>query len=532
MIAAWMLYTLGTGVLMGAATLAADRCCRMLRRGSRLVWLAGIVATVVLSGTALFEMVRPEPVPAPVPAWEGPAHQAAGGERPAGIVAYLREVGARARTAAAVAADAAYRAAADTGLTRALLVLWFASSAALLILLLATVRRIGRARGGWHPHRVGGVSVLVSHDDGPALVGLVRPGIVVPAWLLREPPETQRLVVQHEDEHRKAGDHILLAFVFVTVALMPWNPALWWMLRRTRLAVEVDCDARVLRRGAAARCYGSLLLEIAGRTRARALGAPALADSRTDLERRLIAMTEVHRAPHPARALAAAGAALMLGLAACAQELPTAAAIEEMDVEQVEMRAKQAGVIQQRGSDTLVYVIDGVRAREEDALRLAPDEIASIEVVKGGTALEVYGGRDGVIRITTKPGSQRERMMRELAVASDSLRMKRPLGVPLHDAAQADEELRARRLRETNEVRLRRQSAAPEDAPLVVIDGRVPPLVVIDGKIESASFELGELRPESIERIEIVKGEAARLRYDDPRAVNGVILIYTKKGGR
>ncbi|HEX6133193.1 MAG TPA: hypothetical protein VFZ24_04380, partial [Longimicrobiales bacterium] len=184
--------------------------------------------------------------------------------------------------------------------------------------------------------------------------------------------------------------------------------------------------------------------------------------------------------------------------------------------------------------DTLVYVIDGVRAREEDALRLAPDEIASIEVVKGGTALDVYGaaGRDGVIRITTKPGSRRESVTRELAVASDSLPMKRPLGVLLHDAAAAEQELRARRLRETNEVRLRRQSAAPEDAPLVVIDGKVSPLVIIDGKIESASFELDDLRPESIERIEILKGEAARLRYDDPRAVNGVILIYTKKGGR
>jgi TonB-dependent SusC/RagA subfamily outer membrane receptor len=36
------------------------------------------------------------------------------------------------------------------------------------------------------------------------------------------------------------------------------------------------------------------------------------------------------------------------------------------------------------------------------------------------------------------------------------------------------------------------------------------------------------MSPESIEKIEVIKGEAARALYDHPRAANGVIIITTK----
>jgi TonB-dependent SusC/RagA subfamily outer membrane receptor len=53
-------------------------------------------------------------------------------------------------------------------------------------------------------------------------------------------------------------------------------------------------------------------------------------------------------------------------------------------------------------SDVLVFV-DGVKATEA-AMKMSPDRIQSIEVIKGAAAEKLYGpeGAKGVIRITTK----------------------------------------------------------------------------------------------------------------------------------
>ncbi|MGZ6640165.1 MAG: M56 family metallopeptidase, partial [Solirubrobacteraceae bacterium] len=73
----------------------------------------------------------------------------------------------------------------------------------------------------------------------------------------------QRLVIAHEAEHVAARDTLVLGIACVVVAAMPWNPVVWYMLSRLRLAVELDCDARVLRAGAAPLSYGALLIDVA-----------------------------------------------------------------------------------------------------------------------------------------------------------------------------------------------------------------------------------------------------------------------------
>jgi beta-lactamase regulating signal transducer with metallopeptidase domain len=47
------------------------------------------------------------------------------------------------------------------------------------------------------------------------------------------------------------------------VILLPWNLALWWQLRRLYLAVEVDCDNRVVAALGDAPAYGELLFRVA-----------------------------------------------------------------------------------------------------------------------------------------------------------------------------------------------------------------------------------------------------------------------------
>ena len=106
--------------------------------------------------------------------------------------------------------------------------------------------------------------------------------------------------------------------------LTPWNPALWWQLRRLRLAVEADCDARVLRRRADVRAYGSVLLEVGRRaSRGRLAAAAAFAEPVSTLERRIRIMT-APRVRRPLLRAAGLGAlAAALAVAACEAPAPT-----------------------------------------------------------------------------------------------------------------------------------------------------------------------------------------------------------------
>lgn len=124
-------------------------------------------------------------------------------------------------------------------------------------------------RRHWHDAVLDSSPVLVSEDFGPAVIGAFSPRIVVPLYIFALAPAQQRLVMSHEQEHVRARDGQLSLAMILFVALAPWNLLLWWQYVRLRVAIEVDCDARVLDRGAPANAYGSLLLDMAERTMKR-----------------------------------------------------------------------------------------------------------------------------------------------------------------------------------------------------------------------------------------------------------------------
>jgi beta-lactamase regulating signal transducer with metallopeptidase domain len=99
------------------------------------------------------------------------------------------------------------------------------------------------------------------------------------------------LMLRHEEEHRRAKDAQFMTIAQLVLILTPWNAALWWLTVRLGMAVELDCDARVLR-DADARSYGDLLLEVARpRPWPRLIGATAFAERAEQLERRIRAIT-------------------------------------------------------------------------------------------------------------------------------------------------------------------------------------------------------------------------------------------------
>lgn len=147
------------------------------------------------------------------------------------------------------------------------------------------------------PAIVDGVPVVVTESMGPATVGLWRSRVLVPRWVLALPGMQRKYVLRHEDEHRRSHDAGLLFVASLTLILVPWNLALWWQLRRLCLAIEMDCDNRVVAGLGNANAYGELLLKVAQASSRGLRLQPALLGGVGMLEHRLTVLL----APTPLR---------------------------------------------------------------------------------------------------------------------------------------------------------------------------------------------------------------------------------------
>ncbi len=180
-----------------------------------------------------------------------------------------------------------------------LLIGWAAASLGLAGIFAVSHRRALRELAACHRREILGATVAVSPDFGPAAVGLIRSQVVLPEWVLALPHDEQRLVLRHELEHIRAGDHfVLLAGVAMAVA-MPWNIGLWWQLRRLRVGMELDCDARVAPAPRDRPRYAELLLRARHKRPTHRL-ALALASTPSALAERLFALLDLRR-PSPSR---------------------------------------------------------------------------------------------------------------------------------------------------------------------------------------------------------------------------------------
>lgn len=136
-----------------------------------------------------------------------------------------------------------------------------------------------------------------------------------------------------------------------------------------------------------------------------------------------------------------------------------------------------------------LVIIDGVRQGfgKDKIAHLKPEEIESVNVLKGETAAGKYGedGQHGVIEVTTK-GQRSVGEKEEIEIPSSTkIRIRQP---------------------ENNE------------DPLFVVDGKV---------IGKGKTKLEYLDPMDIESINVLKGESAVVKYGDD-GQNGVVVVQTK----
>ena len=98
--------------------------------------------------------------------------------------------------------------------------------------------------------------------------------------------------MQHEEEHRKAHDGRVLFIASLAIVIVPWNFGMWWLVRRLALAIELDCDQRVVRTLGEPRKYATLLLDVAQAGRGGPRLQPGFIGGAVALERRLRALVK------------------------------------------------------------------------------------------------------------------------------------------------------------------------------------------------------------------------------------------------
>ncbi len=269
MIAAWMVYAVVVSCLVAVAAEALDAVVRPHRRPTRWIWMGALGGALGLPTLKpLFQALS------------------SASERAADLPAWAPQVILDPITNAVAQEAIALR------LTPVLAVLWVALSGLVLLSFVALTIRTRRLRAEWKEGRIRETTVLLSDDLGPAVVGFFNSIIVLPRWCREVDPDRQDLILAHELEHLRAGDLRVLFISLLAVLAMPWNVPLWWMIRRLRLAVETDCDVRVLQRyPGRTRAYGELLLEVGLMSSRYRLAGAMLSESKSTLGRRIDIMT-------------------------------------------------------------------------------------------------------------------------------------------------------------------------------------------------------------------------------------------------
>ncbi len=456
---ALMAYGFVLAAFLAAATHFLDRSLRALGRPTRWVWAVGMAASVgFVLGSAAWRTNPGPPGAGSVVPVEFLYDLLAGRPGPNPTISPV-----------------------PRSLDGPLILLWLLGSASLLAAALWTGRRLQRARRLWERRRLGSQEVLVSDGLGPAVLGLFHPVIVVPRWVFKLSPEKQEMILLHEREHQGARDPALLVLALALVAATPWNPALWWMARRLHLAVEGDCDARVLARGVPAKRYGSLLLEVASGGQGLSALTPALAEGGdTFLERRLLMIrSTVRKKGFLAAALPMLFSAGFVALA-CETPTPPASSDPEIAVE-----------------------ASGAPGLERSAV---PTEVSEGE--DGYFLVRKDGGKVKYVG----PVSEDQLQLVQEGEAGKAFYVRNPPDEALDSKTEQHKA-------QGTVVRLR-EGEGDEGIP--------KPLIVLDGVIVSDPDFLDTMDKESIDRIEVIKGAAAEQLYGE-RAVGGVIKIFTKR---
>lgn len=276
----WILGVLAASACITLAASFVDRAAQLSGRPRRWIWVAAMASSCIVAIVSLVRAMESPTIVVP----EATAGIAAGLQVPPSIIG----------TGVTRMTQLAWLRPLFAVHSQSLFLIWGIISAAAALLLLGMHAWLTMQRRRWMRGTVESLPVLVTPNLGPAVVGVIKPVVVLPAWLLNASDDARRMIIQHEREHVAAGDSRMLMLAAILVVLMPWNVVLWWQYRRLHATIENDCDARVLSRGADVRQYSEVLMHVAARTMPMHLSV-GFCLRHSHLRHRIVAMTERRR---------------------------------------------------------------------------------------------------------------------------------------------------------------------------------------------------------------------------------------------
>jgi beta-lactamase regulating signal transducer with metallopeptidase domain len=271
-------YSIVIAAFISMAAHLAEKCLLAFSKPTRFAWIAGLSLIVCLTVASVFGSGPRLTSPSARPARQFLVSTKTTAVRLAPVLSPVPRV--------IVSIPSRTR-----RLDTALLWSWLSATSIVLLSIVVLTIRARRLIARSKTASMAGTRVRVTRDIGPALVGIFGYEIVVPGWCFALSPRDQALIIAHEREHAKAFDPAMICVAAIAIVLFPWNVSLWYLMKRLRASIELDCDARVLKHSDNVHEYGSLLLTVGARSSARPLFAAALGERASELQRRIRAMS-------------------------------------------------------------------------------------------------------------------------------------------------------------------------------------------------------------------------------------------------
>jgi TonB-dependent SusC/RagA subfamily outer membrane receptor len=168
----------------------------------------------------------------------------------------------------------------------------------------------------------------------------------------------------------------------------------------------------------------------------------------------------------------------------------------------------KADTVDQRNKP--VYFVEGVKISEQEMNAISPDNIKSINVLKGESAIKKYSndGKNGVVEIFLKDLQRKDQL-------------------PNKDWSNIDaNKNQIKSLEMANGVKIEFKGKFNIDT---AVGDKKTPLYILDGVPLKTSIELSKLNPAEFESVSVLKNPSSISLYGI-EGKNGVILITTKKG--
>ncbi|MDT0686932.1 TonB-dependent receptor plug domain-containing protein [Autumnicola psychrophila] len=296
-------------------------------------------------------------------------------------------------------------------------------------------------------------------------------------------------ILQHERVHAAQLHSLDIILANLTTAILWFNPFSWWYKKTIEQNLEFLADRETVAAAGSRKAYQHALINVSVPE-----FQPALTNHfyQSFIKKRIVMLNKKQDNKPKMWKISLILPVLMLFMFFF--NVKTEAQIlqkEENSSEKSSETQTLDSSTHEENKESPLYVLNGAPSKKAIIDTIHPENIEKVDVLKGAKATALYGfsGRNGVVLISTKPSESASESQN--SNSENVVKIKKISGITNQDAK----------------------------------------LIIVNGEIKEDDFDLDSIEPETIERIEVVKGEKAISGYGE-KAKNGVINVVLKDSER